>query len=67
MKKTLESLKGSKFELSKDELNVQGGRPAQRGGRFAQKGIKSSYRFVDTAPELGGGCDKELADLCYVF
>ncbi|MCK8481925.1 hypothetical protein [Psychroserpens algicola] len=56
--KKLESLKGSKFELSKDEINIHGGRAAG--------GWKSSYKYEDTAPEDGGGCDQVMYDLCWV-
>ena len=55
--KKLESLRGSKFELSKDELNVQGGLVA---------GPKVSYRYQDTSPEEGGGCNKVVADYCWI-
>ena len=62
MKRKLESLIGSKFELSKDEFNVHGGKPLR-----SRKGIKKCYRYEDTAPEDGGGCDKVTADICYVW
>lgn len=56
--KKLESLKGSKFELSRNELNIHGGLVA---------GPKKSYRYEDTSPEEGGGCDQVVADYCWVY
>jgi len=53
--KKLEKLAGSKFELSKSELEVFGGY------------WKKSYQDQDTAPEDGGGCDKVTVDRCWII
>jgi hypothetical protein len=56
--KKLESLRGSKFELSRNELNIHGGLVA---------GPKKSYRYEDTSPDEGGGCDQVVVDYCWVY
>lgn len=55
--KKLESLKGSKFELGKDELNVHGGLVA--GPDFSMK----YYRTNDT--DCDGCYDEEVYDACW--
>jgi hypothetical protein len=58
--KKLESLKGSKFELSKDELNVKGG--------YMLLGPDYSMKYYVTNDTDCDGCyDEEVYDMCWNF
>ena len=55
--KKLESLKGSKFELSKNELNVQ-------GGLVAPDYSMKYYTTYDT--DCNACYDEEVYDICWM-
>ncbi len=70
MKKSLESLKGSKFELSKNELNIQGGRSKGRGRGKRRRiaGPEYSMKYYETNDTNCRGCyDEEVYDMCWAF
>ena len=60
MKKTLESLKGSKFEL-----NIQGGKRRKGMGKFGPDYSMKYYTTYDT--DCRACYDEEVYDMCLNF